>query len=406
MLTIPLKKIQIALFTVLSAAWLVRNTFFMRRREAELYSSVDQAAMMQIIVVLIIGLVIISCKPLNFWNDLKGTSGRWWIVLYIFGIISYLWSNNPNFTAYRALEYLILSSALMLLMLNSINEKAAERNFLLIAWFVLACQIVAYGFALTGMKNNAIGASAVMIACYSWGAYFSTSQASKRFLLASAIISTFFVLLSLSTASWWSLLVGGALIAMISRRKILIIPLVLLLIVAVTYVDQPTFEQIVYRQKAGMTFRQALTSRDMLWSDYWQAFQAKPLLGYGFATVAREFGYMYSTNTHNFIFAIAVGMGVFGSVIFIIYILKLIFEMIGNLSFGHDYSVGLVAALVASFVNGQSISFIGESWVTSSFVFVSLFSLHLYSYITNNYYLSSDQAEYYEYPVPDHSNTP
>ncbi|MDM7987661.1 MAG: O-antigen ligase family protein [Smithella sp.] len=408
MLSIPLKKNQIIGFIILSAAWLIRNTFFIRQRSGELYSAVDQAAMIQIGIVLILGLIIILSNPVNFWTDLKGTSGRWWIIIYVFGLISYFWSNNPSFTAYRAIEYLILSTALTLLILNSTDEAAAERNFLLIAWSVLACQVLSplqsLSVLMTGMRNNALGASAVMIACYSWGEYLTTSRPSKRILMISAIISTFFVLISLSTSSWWSLLVGGAIIALISRRKILFFALLLLLIITLFYVDQTTIDQIVYRQKAGMTFQQALTSRDILWQDYWSAFQEKPWLGYGFGIVARELGEIYTTNTHNYIFAIAVGMGGVGFAIFIIYLLKLFFEMLRNLKFGSLSSVGLFAALIASFVNGQSISFIGESWSPSSYVFVCLFSLHLYNYLVNKYSYSVDSYPEYVLSPTDNQN--
>lgn len=400
MLSAPLNRSQVKVLMLFTMAWIVRNTFFIRARSGDVYSSVDQAAMIQIVFVFIIGLVILTSKPILFWNDLRGTSGRWWIALYLFGIISYFWSNNPSYSVYRSLEYLILSVALMILILNSVDERTAERNLLLMSWSVLACEVLAHitlnGFSLTGMKSNSYGATAAMIACYSWGEAFSeVRQSSKRGFIVSGIISTFFVFNSLSTASWWALLIGCSFIVLLSRRKVLFVPIFLLLIVTLTYVDQSSLDQIVYRQKAGLTFKQALTSRDILWTDYWFAFQEKPLFGYGFGMASREVGHIYTTNTHNFIFAIAVGLGTIGLAIFTFYLVELLIERRRYLKFASISAIGLFAALTAGFVNGMSYSFIGENWVPSSCVFCCLFSLHLYHYlaINNPYYtLSNDDA--------------
>jgi O-antigen ligase len=382
MLSASLKRLQIKLLMLLPLAWVVRNTFFLRQRSGVFYSSVDQAAIIQIIIVALTVLVILTSKPALFWKDLKGTSGRWWVILYIFGIMSFFWSNNPSYSAYRALEYLILSIALMLVILNSADKNTAEKNVLAMTWSVLACEIFAQGFSqdfsLTGMRSNSSGATAVMIACYSWGEVLSRGRESKRILMVSGIISTFLVLTSLSTGSWWALLIGGTFITLFSRRKLFLFLLLILLIVTFAYIDQASLDQFIYRQKSGMTFEQALSGREMLWGSYWLAFQEKPLLGYGFAMAAREVGQFYATNTHNFIFAIAVGLGTIGLAIFIVYLVKLMFELKRNLKFGSISAIGLFSALISGFVNGMSFSFIGECWAPSSYVFVCLFSLHLY----------------------------
>jgi O-antigen ligase len=386
MLSASLKRTKIIAVIALSLAWIIRVYFFSRQRSGELYSSVDQTAMIQIIIVALTGLVVLASKPVLFWNDLKGTSGRWWIIIYLFGIISSFWSANPFYSTYRAFEFLIFSVALMLVILNSADEKTAERNLLLMSWTVLACEVLAEGvyggFSITGMQSNSYGATAVMIACYSWGETLSRGRESKRILMVSGIISTFLVLNSLSTASWWALLIGGTFIALFSRRKLLLFILLLVLIATFAYIDQASLDQFMYRQKSGMTFEQALTGREHLWEDYWLAFQEKPLLGYGFAIAAREVGLIYTTNTHNFIFAIAVGLGSVGLVIFMGYLVKLVWELIINLRFRSMYGVGLFAALTAGFVNSLSLSFIGENWSPPSYVFVCLFSLHLYHYLT------------------------
>jgi O-antigen ligase len=386
MLSATLKKNKIIALIALSLVWIIRIYFFGRQRSDELYSSVDQTAMIQIIIVALTGLVVLASKPALFWNDLKGTSGRWWIIIYLFGIISSFWSANPFYSTYRAFEFLIFSVALMLVILNSADEKTAERNLLLMSWTVLACEVLAEGvyggFSITGMQSNSYGATAVMIACYSWGETLSRGRESKRILMVSGIISTFLVLNSLSTASWWALLIGGTFIALFSRRKLLLFILLLVLIATFAYIDQASLDQFMYRQKSGMGFEQALTSRDKLWEDYWLAFQEKPLLGYGFAMAGREVGLIYATNAHNFIFAIIVGLGSAGFVIFMGYLVKLVWELIINLRFRSMYGVGLFAAFTAGFVNSLSLSFIGENWSPPSSVFVCLFSLHLYHYLT------------------------
>ena len=391
MLRIPLQKFQIIAFIFLPLAWIVRNTLFLRRREVELYSSVDQAAIAQIIIVLITALVILTSRPLTFWNDLKGTSGRWWIILYLFGMISFFWSINPSYSAYRAFEFLVLSIAIMLLILNSANEETAEKNVLLIAWAVLICEIISKailsGFSIIAMPNNSSGACAVIIACYSWGRIIADTKGSNKYLIISGIMSTFLVLHSLSTASWWAFLIGMFFISIISRRKVLLFLFFIVLIAAFFYFDQASIDAFLYRHKAGMSFEEALRGRQYLWQDYWLAFQEKPLLGYGFGTAGREISQMYATNAHNFIFAIGVGLGASGLTIFIIYFIKFIFEIIRNLRFQTIFTLGFSSALIAGFTNGLSLSLIGENFITSSYVFIALFSFHLYEYINTEDYL-------------------
>ena len=413
MLSIPLGKFQTLALVFLPLAWIVRNTFFLRQRSGRFYSSVDETAMVQIIIVVLTVLVVLASRPVLLWNDLKGTSGRWWIALYLFGIMSFFWSINPLFSAYRSLEFLSLSVALMLVILNSADEKTAEQNFLMMSWSVLICQILAQGFSqgfsIIGMKSNSYGASAVMIACYSWGETLSVGRESKRILIVSGIISTFLVLNSLSIASWWALLTGVGFVAILSRQKLLFFILFLMLIVSLAYIDQgsidqasfdqASIEQLTYRYKSGMTFEQALSGRQALWEDYWVAFKKKPWVGVGFAVVAREVGRIYTTNTHNFIFAIGVGLGVVGLVIFMGYFVKLVYELRMNLRFKGMFAVGLFAAIIASFVNGMSVSFIGESWVPPSYVFVCLFSLHLYRSLAIKNPLPSN-------PLTDHDLLP
>jgi len=402
MLRIPLQKFQIIAFIFLPLAWIARNTFFLRQREAHLYSSIDQAAIAQIIIVLMTALVILTARPLSFWHDLKGTSGRWWIMFYLFGILSIFWSDNPSYSGYRALEYLILSIALMYVILNSADENTAERNVLLMSWAVLACEVLSKSsilnlFSVSGIRSNTFGACAVMIACYSWGKLLSENQERKKTLIINGIMSTFLVLYSLSLASWWALLIGMAFASIFSRQKMLFLMLSCLLITSFAYLDQDIIDQFIYREKLGMTFDEALTGRKMLWEDYWFSFQEKPLLGFGYAMMSRAVGQIYTTNTHNFIFAIAGGVGVIGFVIFLGYFLKLVGEFITNLRFKVMSAVGLFAAIIAGFVNGMSLSFISESYFTPSQVFICFISLHLYHYIaiTNEYKCTPDGMKVY-----------
>jgi len=393
MLSVSLKKYQLMALILLPLAWIFRNTFFLRQRGGEFYSSVDQLAIIQILIIAIIVLVIITSRPTSLWHDLKGSSGRWWILFYLLGVISFFWSANPDYSAYRALEFLALSVALMLIILNSADEIKAERKLLLLSWTVLVCEVLAQsiseGFSIIGIKSNSYGATAVMIACYCWGETLSAGSGRKIILIVSGVISTLLVLNSLSIASWWAFLIGGSFLAIFSRKKLLFFIFSLLLILLV-YTDQDTIDQFIYRQKSGMTFEEMLSGRARLWEDYWFAFKEKPWLGFGFAMASREVGQIYTTNTHNFIFAILVGLGVAGFAVFLIYLVNFVLELIATLKIKGMSAVGLFAAFIASFVNGMSFSFIGESWVPPTYVFVCLFALHLYQYLYHRNYTPSN----------------
>ena len=393
-----INKTQTIVLLFLSMAWLLRNTFFLRRREIEDYASLDEMAIVQIIIVVAIFLVITTSKFFILWYDLKGSSGKWWLFLYFFGIFSYFWSNNPNFSGYRAFEFLILSVALMLIILNSVNQETAQKYVFSAIWFVLLCQGFAYGF----VYSNSVGATAVMIACYSWGEVFFSDNKSKKVFLISGILATYFVVSSLSLASWWALLIGLSLLTVFSNNKKFLLILIPAIIIIYVNLDQVTIDKLLYREKYGQSFKEALHGRDLIWIDYWNAFKEKPLLGYGYAMASRELGVIRTTNAHNFIFAVSVNLGITGFVILIFYLIKLCLELIRNIRLESLASISLFSALIAGLVNGLSISFIGESWVVTSFVFVSLFALHLYNNISLSYdHLIDDNFLQSDFNNPD-----
>jgi hypothetical protein len=117
--------------------------------------------------------------------------------------------------------------------------------------------------------------------------------------------------------------------------------------------------------------------RSMLWELYAQEILNSPIFGHGFAVSSRLASF-YSNNTHNGLFAVALGTGAIGLLIVLWGAYRYTCETASSGYIDAPGAIGCTAALTAACVNNMSISFIGENWRAPSLLFILFLSLHLF----------------------------
>lgn len=104
------------LFLFIPFLLILRITVFLRQRDSAEFRSIDFLAMIQISLVMLTCflLLIYANKIKLFWYACSGYSGRALFWYYIISLISMFWAKFPEYTIYRALEFLSQFSAVFL----------------------------------------------------------------------------------------------------------------------------------------------------------------------------------------------------------------------------------------------------------------------------------------------------
>ena len=195
----------------------------------------------------------------------------------------------------------------------------------------------------------------------------------------------FFVALGTSSASNISLLAALVVITLISgKRSFKLISLILFgLVLLANRLYGDVFNEILFPGKTAAGV-EMLGGRTNIWGYYITLIKEKPIAGWGFAALAR-ISKLYTTHTHNSLIEIAGGVGLIGLLFYAIYFMRMIYKLIRNIR--APYSVGVIGALAAGFVNSNAISFMGSAAGAIFFAFVIWNVLGLYSLmgLNNNY---------------------
>lgn len=364
---------------ILVMAWVARNTLFRRGRTGEYYSVVDTMAMLQIGIVAAIILFLLTTPLRAFWRQIKTSSLKFYFLYYAFAALSALWSINPMFSFYRAIEVLALSSAVIYFCVNTSGLEESIRRVQLMLWSALLVGALGAalhtGFSLT-LRSNGLGATAAMTACFFVAWALATHGRKDRTLWSQGSVGIFVVLSSMSLASWWSFWFGLSYCSMLIRKKALILFLVLLGAGFFFSLSPDVRHSLLLRDKDSENLEK-MTGRTILWKDYMAASSDRPWLGFGFAMGAREVGRIYTTTTHNAFYGALLGMGWVGVGCWVLLALTLIRELLRYRHAFHPAWLGCAAALAAGALNSMSLSIVAEQWIPSTTVFVALLALHL-----------------------------
>ena len=181
------------LLLVLPLVVVARMTIFVRQRTSSEYLQIDYAATIQILVVfttLLAVLVAPKLIPLSR-RMIQGSLGALG-AYYVFAIASAGWSVAPTYTAYRALEVLVLSIAIFVGLSYQHSARQLEKHVLWAACMVVIFGVLMHikfgGLSLEALHTNSYSAVAAMVFVYCLTEYMGSPQSSfgRRRLLRNA----------------------------------------------------------------------------------------------------------------------------------------------------------------------------------------------------------------------------
>jgi len=211
-------------------AWVARITVFVRQRPQTEFAVIDILAGIQIAIVLFVLLtVLLSARVLPMWSKTAGTSVRMLFIYYFICALSALWSSLPQFSLYRATEFIILFMGLLIALSYSQNFLKAERTMLIVSSIVIIFGMYVnfklYGLSssVTSWHTTTYTASAAIMFCYCLGEYFQRERERRKVLTWFALFALGPLILGTSAASNVAALLGVLLVALLYRNKMLII---------------------------------------------------------------------------------------------------------------------------------------------------------------------------------------
>jgi O-antigen ligase len=169
--------------------------------------------------------------------------------------------------------------------------------------------------------------------------------------------------------------VVGLFVIVALKHKIGIVPVILCAGLAI-YLFNPNVDWIanmapIDRTPEGII---SMSGRTYLWEQYKEMIAESPFYGGGFAIGSRLADF-YAGSTHNFIYSILLGTGLLGMIVFIIYLIRLIYEAIETYSNKYIGSIGCAGALACGLINSLGLPIVGDQWMTGSFTFTCISAL-------------------------------
>lgn len=375
-------------------AFLIRVYLFSRGKTDP--TALDIYNIAQIGIGILLGLILVIRKDLgSVLKILVKSPLGWLLAMYLFGILSGLWSAIPLFSTYFAVEGFIYIVAFSIILYQQPDDEGMERIAIYSSYvfiiLILGAYIKASGFSLNLLywHTNNYSTIAAMLFGYCFGEqnnpYRTKTPSEKRMLKRGIWISIFLILVGTSSASNIALLSAVVVVMLISGKTSLkIITLVLFVsILIINHFYGDLVFRIIFPAKS-VEGVEMLGGRTKIWEYYFSLIEQKPIAGWGFASIAR-ISKIYTTHTHNSLIEIAGGLGFIGLTLYAIFLINMAFKLLRNIR--TPYTVGIIGALTAGFVNGNAVSFIGASAGAIFFAFIIWNVFGLYTLLgLNNYY--------------------
>lgn len=369
-------------------AWHGFRFFFVRMRDASSFAVVDNHAFAQIAILGMLSLAVFFLwKEKTLLPQVRSTSLRFILLYYSLCLASSLWSPMPSYSAYRAIEMIVLLLAVCLVVWRYENFFHAEKMVLNIGLSLILLRFASRlamhdedNFVVYG--SNGFAASAMLLFLYSLAELPNALNTRRRKLAITMVISGICVLLGKSSASYLAVALAIFFLLLFSRSrtyKVLwffgLATVLLFLLLGLTEI----FSNIVFRGKSAQNIT-SLHGRVILWQAYANIFLSSPIYGQGFAVGERfgaDWGAFYATNTHNSFISPALSTGMVGLIIFFCWLCYLFTEAILNLKRERVGSEGVLAAFIGAMVNSFTIPIISASWYETSTIFLLIMTLHL-----------------------------
>lgn len=376
----------------LIAAWLgllaflqiFRNTFLVRQRDRDDYTSLDLYNMINVAAVLLALATFVMAPPIHralkrLWDGPL----RWYIVFYILAGLTFVYASSMVFAIYRSLEMVANILLAGLIMIFAGSRDAARRVLL---WGALAGLVsnftwhaLTFGISPSGLKSNNYPVVALMgmIMCVG----LIQGGVKTRLLYPKILLPlfVFFWIAGTSSASMISGLFGIGVMLMVSKRGRVNIPGIALLgivaYISATFLAEPLLEFLF----PGKSLERigGLSGRWSMWMGYMQAIVERPIHGWGFPTGEKEYlrialGGVSVMSTHNSVLSVLVNTGLIGFSAFMIAIVQTVVWCFKGASAENPEARVMMGAIAAVLLNSMSYPIIGSHWFWTSTYFFAL----------------------------------
>ena len=362
--------------------FVVRNEIFRVVRSADNFNAIDTNSLMQVLITVILFSFLLFQYNLKilYQNKIFKTL----FFLFLFSIISGLWSPFKLYTVYIAFEcsvYIVAIYCIFFYSKISIKQHVFfTLNMLSILLLIMLIgHIKIFDFKFNIWHTNTYTVIAGMLLILSLGLVLLKSKVIKTRKLYKYIIFSFTALaLGTSSGSNVATIVGLFLLFFFYPKKsIRNIAIILFFCFVSLYflVDLETFLfRFIFPDKQIDNVLE-MTGRVKLWDIYINKFYEKPFFGWGFGIISR-ISDIYNTNTHNSFISFLTGLGIVGC----LFLLSFLFQLLKSFKINaqkYKESIIFISAIIMGLINSNSNAFIGEK---NNPVFIG-FLFVLFSYI-------------------------
>jgi O-antigen ligase len=348
----------------------LRSEIFIRQRYVGAYAEVDTHNLVNIICTFAMAMIV-TIK----WPDVvqRIREGRIVIgcitIYYVVCAVAGLSSPSPAYPAFRAFEFLTFLFATMLLVGRHASFLTAERLTLGSISLILVMQI-AGAIRLGGwgaLHTNRYTVTAAMLFVYCFAEFTSATGRRKQLLVVISAMGLGGVLLGTSTGTNLAMAAGLVVLLMLSprhRRYGLFIALSLPVLLMVA-----DWDRVLQFGLGGKTPEEvvSLQHRGGIWTDSWDLFTQRPLLGYGLNVATRE--YTRTLSSHNAYLEALLGGGILGAGVLFCGCLALLRDLWQSARRRATGALGCCIATVVYLINGVSAPTIGYVLLPHGIVF-------------------------------------
>jgi len=332
-----------------------------RQRELEELYSIDTSAMLQIIANVLFGIYAFTLL-LRFTSTFKKYLFKKpliWFLLYIsLALFSFIWSDRPTYTLYRASEVLtfLILIAYSMISLHTVENMIKFQLFfdfiLVVSWHFINFR---YGFSFDTMHNPLISGTVIGMAFLGWIVKGKMWRLFYIFILLSIILAS-------SSATFLSLIFGTGIVLIFRKWKIRFFAIFLIvLVVSFMMLYGLNYLDLIFWGKSEQNIQTA-SGRLPVWQ--WvleEIVPKKPILGYSFGqgeAIFRVFDVSYTgfrvIHMHNVAISALVNLGIIGFLFFLLFVFN-VFKSILNLK-QFQWRAFYLAATFAIILNALSFS--------------------------------------------------
>lgn len=367
---------------------LVRPLIYMiiaRRRDPSAYASVDASAVVFILYAAIC--FFFAAKELNhkektFGRDLFIHTPLLWISLYTaLGVVSMVWSVNLQLTGFRAFECMSMMM-LMVAVVQNLFYRADSKT--VIQWTMLYVTVdilfsIMRALSYTTNVMTLLQTSQMMATTFFYMALFQSPKKWWNYLI---IIMSIF---SMSTVAYIGMALGSVstFFGQKRYRPVVILAFMILGMVIAVIGPYKFVKDTVFFDKQSISIHET-TGRDKIMEVALEALKERPGGGYGFFSGEPYLLYskhLAAINGHNSLFSAAIGLGVPGIVLMVLFFLTMM-KTVFSRYIPPEYRASLIGCFCVSFLQSMGNPGIGSrvfgGWMPTMFATVLICGFYVY----------------------------